>query len=150
MSTAKKNIRIPLASKVLPFTKKNVLALADRIFSSKNGEVKVLKLCDGTLSNGKDGKRTLHCAVGELYYNFVTPAMDSIMRGNSDDLAVEVLVTKAKLKTNTPQNQTRLTNALNHCISANDRDPGDEVSDYLERAERVADVLRDEVAPLLK
>jgi hypothetical protein len=59
--------------KVLPFNKANAKLFADNIFSDNFGRVSFLKLCDGNLSNGRDGGRTLHCALGEAYFTFVNP-----------------------------------------------------------------------------
>jgi hypothetical protein len=59
--------------KVVPFNKANAKLFADNIFSDNFGRVSFLKLCDGSLSNGKDGGRTLHCALGEAYFTFVDP-----------------------------------------------------------------------------
>ena len=61
----------PKEMSLLTFNKANTLLLADTIFSDKDGRVSMLKLCSGDLSNGRDGKRVLHCAVGEAYYEFV-------------------------------------------------------------------------------
>lgn len=58
-------------TKVLTFNKVNAKLFAENIYSDKHGRVSFLKLCEGNLSNGKDGGRTLHCALGEAYYTFV-------------------------------------------------------------------------------
>lgn len=55
----------------IPFNKANAKLFADLIYSDKGGRVSVLKLCEGDLSDGKDGGRTLHCALGEAYFTFV-------------------------------------------------------------------------------
>jgi hypothetical protein len=59
--------------KALIFNKANAKAFADMIYSDNRGAVSFLKLCEGDLSNGKDGGRTLHCALGEAYFTFVHP-----------------------------------------------------------------------------
>ncbi len=77
MATKKKTVKKTTGKKtakvveVLPFNKANAKLFADNIFSDKFGRVTFLKLCDGDLSNGKDGGRTLHCALGEAYFTFV-------------------------------------------------------------------------------
>jgi hypothetical protein len=72
--TAKKLGKKPAeVVQLLPFNKANAKLFADNIFSDKQGRVSFLKLCDGELSNGKDGGRTLHCALGEAYFTFVDP-----------------------------------------------------------------------------
>lgn len=58
---------------VLAFSKANAKLFADNIYSDHQGRVTFLKLCSGDLSNGKDGGRTLHCALGEAYFTFVNP-----------------------------------------------------------------------------
>lgn len=71
MATKKISKKPAKAVKMLPFNKANAKLFADNIFSDKYGRVTFLKLCDGKLSNGKDGGRTLHCALGEAYFTFV-------------------------------------------------------------------------------
>lgn len=79
MATKKKTVKkvtkktTAKVAKVLPFNKANAKLFADNIFSDNFGRVTFLKLCDGSLSNGKDGGRTLHCALGEAYFTFVNP-----------------------------------------------------------------------------
>jgi hypothetical protein len=69
---AKKIVKKPAKAMKMPaFNKANAKLFADNIFSDKQGRVSFLKLCDGNLSNGKDGGRTLHCALGEAYFTFV-------------------------------------------------------------------------------
>lgn len=69
----KKSKKPATAVKMLAFNKANAKLFADNIFSDKQGRVTFLKLCGGELSNGKDGGRTLHCALGEAYFTFVDP-----------------------------------------------------------------------------
>lgn len=66
----KKSVKVV---KMLTFSKANAKLFADNIYSDKQGRVTFLKLCDGELSDGKDGGRTLHCALGEAYFTFVDP-----------------------------------------------------------------------------
>jgi hypothetical protein len=71
--TKKTATKAAQVAKILPFNKANAKLFADNIFSDNFGRVTFLKLCDGNLSNGKDGGRTLHCALGEAYFTFVNP-----------------------------------------------------------------------------
>lgn len=77
--------------KMLPFNKANVKLFADNIFSDKQGRVTFLKLCNGELSNGKDGGRTLHCSLGEAYFTFVDPHVakfvNNVLRKHGEDLS---------------------------------------------------------------
>lgn len=148
-----------------PFNKKNTLALADLIFSDKNGQVQFLKLCTDELTNGKEGKRTTHCAVGEAYYQFVNRDMRKFnselhldYEGKYSEvvgptgMAIDTLVEKAQLK-NT-DDKKKLGAALTDAVEKNDSsgydDDDDESKDYFVRAKHVADIFRTKVAPLLK
>jgi hypothetical protein len=148
----------------LPFTKANALALADSIYTDQDGRVSFLKLCDGTLRNGKDGGRTLHCAVGEAYFTFVNTDMRAVLRTPLDYTSdypslhemgatakvIEKLVSKAKLKSDTPANRDRLAAALQDAVVKNDQTFSGETSEYEERGRAVSEVFRKRVAPLLK
>lgn len=178
---------------IVPFNKKNTLALADAIYSDKGGVITLMKLCFGELSNGKDGGRTLHCAVGEAYHAFVNSdvkqvakdakklqkqALATLRKGSGADLesavdastrytskyatemeaegatalAVDRLVEVAQLKNSAPASKTKLANALSMAVTENDECGGGacNTEDFLTRAQSVAEVLRNEVAPLLK
>lgn len=134
----------------LAFNKKNTLALADQIFSDRGGVLSVLKLCHGTLANGKDGGRTTHCAVGEAYFNFVNPNLGNVNRAEDPtEAAINALVDVAQLKKGA--STTKLSNALNEAVGANDdAEEGDDLASFVERSKHVADVFRKKVAPLLK
>ena len=145
-----------MTTKKMPeFNKKNTLALADLIFSDKKGAVSFLKLCNKTLSNGVDGGRTTHCAVGEVYFTFVNHNMGNVNRvDDPEGHAIKALLEVAKLQK--LSNLTKLKSKLNYLVDVNDQDLDDKnnnskVSDvYLTRAENVANVLRKQIAPLLK
>lgn len=79
MASKKTAKKVTKTVKVLTFNKANAKAFADNIFSDQGGRVSFLKLCDGELSNGKDGGRTLHCALGEAYFTFVHPNVKSFV-----------------------------------------------------------------------
>lgn len=80
--TAKKVTKKKAANVVLvqPFNKANAKLFAENIFSDKFGRVTFLKLCAGNLSNGKDGGRTLHCALGEAYFTFIDTNVDKFVK----------------------------------------------------------------------
>ena len=89
MATKKKTVkkttkkvmkRAPAVVKLPAFNKANAKLFADNIYSDKGGRVTFLKLCDGDLSNGKDGGRTLHCALGEAYFTFVNPLVAKFVK----------------------------------------------------------------------
>lgn len=133
------------------FNKANTLELADQIFSDKNGQINMLKLCRGTLVNGKEGERTLHCAVGEAYFRFVSQNMADLGQPNGSGAtrnAINNLVSKALLKD--PKDKIRLIDALNRAVSQNDDTTGDTLADHIRRATDVASVFRHQVAPLLQ
>lgn len=156
--------------KPLPFNKAEVLAFANDLYSDVDGRISCLKLCDGALSNGKDGNRTLHCAVGEAYLQFVNNDMKKVLADKAGYISVyderdedgdslgamcsdatgaviDALVDVAQLKKPTLANKKKLAQALNNAVSLND-DLGSE--EYLERSQSVAEVFRKQVAPLLK
>jgi hypothetical protein len=67
--TAKKTTKTRKPKPIEVVTKKVLLKIADRIHNPVTGDF--LKLCKGTLQNGPDPdmpSRTMHCALGELYY----------------------------------------------------------------------------------
>lgn len=163
---------------MLPFNKANAKMFADNIFLDKGGRVSFLKLCDGELSNGKDGGRTLHCALGEAYFTFVNPNVHKFVKSiekkfgsNPEDVidgkehfipkykangtnhiptraAVDALVDVAHLRNKNSKNA--LAQALLDTMSENDDTCGIDTQAALERAEGVARVWRDYVVPLLK
>lgn len=163
MGTKKKQKR-------LVFNKKNTEALADMIYSDHNGTVSFLKLCDGMLVDGKEGNRTMHCAVGEVYHNFVNHNMNKILEarmidedGDSVDYqskygidsdgptaaAIDQLVEVAQLRSD--KHMKHLAILLDEMVRINDEDNSQDPSGTLvERSYNVAKILREEVAPLLK
>jgi hypothetical protein len=164
---ATKNKKTSKKSKTLIFNKKNTLALADAIYTDKGGIVSFLKLCGGDLKNGKDGGRTTHCAVGEAYFTFVSHDMSKIFKVKNHEYeskydgveseaatakVIDALVNRAQLKKPTEANKEKLAWALDNAVSENDGlDHNDKsLSTYAERSQRVAEVFRKEVAPLLK
>lgn len=145
----------------LAFNKKNTLAFADLIYTDKGGIVTLLKLCHGTLANGKDGGRQLHCAVGEAYHTFIGPNIKQTIKNVDDDHAsafssvaaegatafvIDKLVGVAQLKK--PADTEKLAKALSHAVEQNDDQDEDE--DFFTRSRDVAEIFRKEVAPLLK
>ena len=79
-------------AKNTPVTRQFLLDLANTIHSSKNRTF--LRLCRGTLQNGPDpvdGKRTMHCGLGELYYAMTgrQPEQDHVTESKVITLAVE-------------------------------------------------------------
>ena len=172
-STAKKSsakkitTKISLTKKIstnntLPFNKKNVFALADAIYSEKDGVVSFLKLCEDSLSDNKEGKRTMHCGIGEMYYTFVNKNMRRVNDADPDyvydgiscqgptALAVGELVEAAVLKKVKDKNS--LISNLEDIIQANDNVIDFDLNDikFLIRSKKVADIIRKRVAPLLK
>lgn len=180
--TAKKVTKKTTAAKVvkvLPFNKANAKLFADNIFSDNFGRVSFLKLCDGNLSNGKDGGRTLHCALGEAYFTFVNPNVAKFVNaiekkhGESLDesrwspkypssgtttshiptLAVaDALVDAAQLRSKDPNAKSELARALLLTMESNDEASscGLDIADNAQRAKDVADTWRTSVVPLLK
>lgn len=138
MSTVSKKI------KPVPLNKKNALAFADRLFSDKNGEVKLVKLCFGRLTE-KDGRQLLHCAIGEAYANFVSPRFSI----TDPDEAIAAIVDRAQFKRNSSLNKVALINVLSDIMDANDQGVMPE-EDYYQRARKVSAEWRKYVVPLLK
>lgn len=150
------------------FNKKNAQAFADFIFSDKHGMITCTKLCRGELQDGKDGKRTMHCAVGEAYFTFVNPSLKQVLAkdnlaeeyeskygvssGGSTAAAIDALVEVANLKNKSDKGKVMFAEALNECVSSNDDDElnNDEVLVYMERAREVAETWTNSVVPLLK
>lgn len=150
------------------FNKVNAKAFAEMIFSDKGGVVTFLKLCEGSLVNGKEGGRTTHCAIGEAYHMFVNPNVkavevssfenyeseyDGVQTDGSTAKAIDSLVAVAQLKNR--QKKAELACALDHCVHSNDDGncDGDSCSpttDFLNRSEEVASTWLQEVVPLLK
>jgi hypothetical protein len=170
MTTKKKTSKAVKATVVVPaFNKKNAVAFGESIFSTKGGMITCVKLCDGSLQDGKDGSKTMHCAVGEAYATFVNPSLRSVLR--KDDLssgydgkysgsdgstgaAIDALVETAKLKKNDDASRRALGAALEECVNTNDdTDHSDypvEVAQYISRAQQVARTWNEKVVPLLK
>lgn len=156
MPAKKKNAKKvqPKTEPPLPFNKKNMLAVARSIYSDEYGIISALKLCYGTLSNGKDGGRTTHCAIGEAYFHFVNKNMNGV-HNSSDPTedAIAALVKVAQLKKPSEKNKAALYHALNDAVEENDDESGysdNEALVFMERSRRVAEVFREKVAPLLK
>lgn len=162
---ATKNKKSTSKSKTIAFNKKNTLALADAIYSDKGGVVSLLKLCGGSLQNGKDGGRTTHCAVGEAYFTFVSRDMSKVVKVKeyeskyagvnseaSTAKVIDALVDRAQLKKATEANKEKLARALDNAVNENDDSEHDDKSlaVYAERSQRVAEAFRKEIAPLLK
>lgn len=166
-TVAKKAVVKKALPATLPFTKKNVLAFADMIFSDKGGEIRALRLCDGNLLQ-TNGTKRVHCAVGEAFHTFVSPDLKKLKAllkddGGPDfesptDAVIDQLVKVAKLSN--PKNASALVSALDRAVSTNDGTTVPVTSDsgtcpvdtleYVVRAKEVADVFRHKVAPLLK
>jgi hypothetical protein len=164
----KKTAKPVKATVVVPaFNKKNAIAFGEGIFSTKHGVISCVKLCDGQLQDGKDGKRTMHCAVGEAYATFVNPSLRTVLRKDeprgvegkwsvsegSTGAAIDALVEAANLKDNTNGSRYALGEALSNCMETNDNsDDGDidPVVQYIVRAKKVAETWNREVVPLLK
>lgn len=149
-----------LKYKTRKFDKKNAKAFAEELYSVKDGQVKFMMLCDGTLSNGKAGKRTMHCAVGEAYFQFVSQDMKQVLSFDksqkdyvselcdaegSTGVAIDALVAKASLKSPTENSKRLLAEAISSCVSVNDG-----ADSFCERSEEVANIWNAEVVPLLK
>lgn len=169
---SKKSSKNPVkATVVVPaFNKKNAQEFAESIFSTKGGLITCVKLCEGSLQEGKDGNRTMHCAIGEAYFTFVNPSLKLVLQKDrnkndyrskygastegSTGAAIDALVDIASLKKNDDANRCALAKALNSCVYANDNgtltDSGDDLLTFVERSRNVAQKWTAEVVPLLK
>lgn len=168
---ASKNKKQKNQVQVLPLNKQNALWFANLVYSDHAGMVQFMKLCDGDLSNGKDGSRTLHCAIGEAYFQFVNRNMRSILNKDTvkdDDgydtdyrsqyhlnyegntaAAIDALVDVAQLKS--PRKKQELAEALEKCVSSNDDGEAScDVATFMDRAKEVSDTWKKKVIPLLK
>lgn len=173
----KKSVKVV---KMLTFNKANAKLFADNIYSDNHGRVTFLKLCNGELSNGKDGGRTLHCALGEAYFTFVDPHVAKYVNGITKNFGTELhaehdkktynpkysntgsnshiptlavvdaLVDAAQLRSKSPEAKKRLAQALFNTMEKNDDACGVDIADELQRSQDVADMWRDAVIPLLK
>lgn len=70
--------------------KKFLNTLADDIYNPKNRSF--MKLCSGSLQSGKDGRRQMHCGLGELYFAMTGrhPATDGVFEDDVIEKAVEL------------------------------------------------------------
>lgn len=152
-----------LTNCVVPFDKKNTIALADFIHSEKDGKVSFLRLCDGSLVD-TSGKKPTHCAVGEAYFSFINNNVQKSMSEISDDYkskynididgttaaVIDQLIDKAVMKNS--RKKQELAEALVKAVEENDDGEycGSNNEEDLARSERVARVFREKVAPLLK
>lgn len=151
---------------IVSFNRANALAFADSIYSSNKDEVRFIKLCDKTLSNGKSGDKTLHCAVGKAYLTFVNDNIKKVQNhnmlsyegiysntGGSTGAAIDDLAAKAQLKTsekNLLKSRCELARLLEEVIDLNDCGDGSEPEILVYRAYIVSNFFRKRIAPLLK
>jgi hypothetical protein len=173
MSTSKKNVKKSTqVSKPLPFNKANATAFGQAIYSEEGNSITFTRLCDGALED-RTGNKTVHCAIGEAYFQFVNHNLKSELKlddcGNRqyeskygataayDDaatkLAIDSLVDVAALKSDSRASKKRLATALSLCVMSNDdveNDGGDSVAEYLDRARDVQQTWKRRVLPLLK
>lgn len=145
MSSKKKTNAMPLLNR------KNILSFADELYSENNGKVSFVKLCTGNLSDGKDGNKILHCAIGEVYCKFVSNRMPFIRQAKSETMATEIAIQKlvyvAQLKNK--NNTEKLKYVFDDLIDVNDNiNVG--LMEYCDRAKTVAHSLRTKIAPLLE
>lgn len=133
---------------ILPLNRKNAIDFAKSIYSKKDGKIQYTKLCEGAVRDpnyddqGYPTGETLHCAIGEAYYRFV----DTDTHLVTTDHAVATVLAVAVLKKNTVENQSKLRDALNSCVDANDAG----YTDFEQRAKKVAETWKKNVVPLLK
>lgn len=162
----------------LTFNKANAQAFGNSIYQDDKSVVSFLKLCDGTLQ-GKVGGKTLHCAIGEAYFTFVSTNMKSVLsiskkQENSDDsgdvapvyvskygvknedpgttAAIDALVDEANLRSQSSASKRRLAKALEECVNINDNVGSSDcnVGEFADRAKAVASIWNKRVVPLLK
>jgi hypothetical protein len=157
--TAKKQSNKTSAKKTstsgaVPFNKKNAQAFADMLYSDKGGVITCLKLCDNSLQIGKDGGRTIPCAVGEAYHVFINSSLKNVLnKVDATKFAIDALVDRALLKKNTEDNRERLRDALDDIVNTNDGSSTNcktDGAEYAARSQQVAEAWRHEVLPLLK
>jgi hypothetical protein len=167
MATKKTKKTIKSTVAMPAFNKKNAQAFGNSIFSDKGGVITCVKLCDGELY-GKEGKHTLHCAVGEAYATFVNHSLKSVLQKDDEEdcyiskynaminsagstaAAIDALVEVAKLKNDNIIGRSDLASALDSCMLSNDGADGNDTVAYIERACNVAKTWNEEVVPLLK
>jgi hypothetical protein len=174
MSNSKKNVKKSTqVSKPLPFNKANATAFGQAIYSEEGNSITFTRLCDGSLED-KNGNKSVHCAVGEAYFQFVNRNLKPVLALSADYAgpqyfskydatspaddsatlaAIDALVDTASLKTNTRASKKRLATALSLCVMSNDNDEGgteDDLTAYLDRARDVQQTWKRRVLPLLK
>ena len=158
----------------MDLNKKNALLFADHIFGDKDGKISYTKLCSGVLRDGKDGKKRLHCALGEAYVWFIKPEVErdylkKISReritkeegkggmdgdegvsseGTLTNTVAKLIADSAKLKSENKYDE--LLRSLVDLASTNDDSEGEDAGDYFERARSVAENWTENVVPLLK
>jgi hypothetical protein len=150
---SKKKIVFPAP---LTLNRKNLLALADEIFSAK-GEIRVRPLCKGSLiqAGATCGVKRTHCAVGEMFHTFVSSnprVLYDLERRNPDatNTAIQRLGKVAQLKDESQR--SLFEESLDRLVSSNDNSETDleELMTYVRRARDVADEMRTNVASFLK
>jgi hypothetical protein len=180
MSSSKKNVKKSTQLKqvpVVPFNKKNAEAFSQALYAENGNTITFTRLCDGSLVEGY-GKQTVHCAVGEAYFQFVSRNPKDMLRlgevGEDDGdgdygyyhskygasvesedgatlEAIDALVDAASLKGQGLASKKRLAAALSLCVESNDdgnTDAGN--ADYVARAQAVQNTWKRRVLPLLK
>jgi hypothetical protein len=175
MSSSKKNVKksTQVVSQPLPFNKKNAELFSQSLYTENGNTITFTRLCDDSLVEGS-GKQTMHCAVGEAYFQFVSSKPSDMSRLGEDDgdeygcyhskygvviesddgatlEAIDALVDAADLKGQGLASKKRLAQALVLCVESND--DGNTYAtnaDYVARAQNVQNTWKRRVLPLLK
>lgn len=110
--------------------RKNMFALARRIFHTQGGYDHYTKLCQGTIKHG-EGDEMLCCAIGEMYDNFI---------GLPNHKYISTMTSIAHLaqRINAPcVGELSTYGFLNKLVGVNDK-----AKSYHTRAKKVAEVIR--------
>lgn len=158
--TKKKPTKKSTKTAAIPFNKHYAKEFANFIYNDKGPFVQALKMCSGSLKEGKE-----HCAIGEAYYWFVSHRLSRVMTEEDKDTdaqyksrygidqagstakAIDKLVSVANVK---PGREEDLASALSDCVQQNDDEEDNHDDDFVVRARNVANIWTDEVVPLLK
>lgn len=135
----------------------NAKKFGKKIFTMKNGVVTFLQLCNGTLKDGKVGKRHLHCAVGEVLVAFGPnrKKVASLLNDGDVDEAIAYLATKADLKDNSENGRNVFQSELVELMHTNDEIVSHDASkskdlEFFNRARDVQSYWMENIVPLLK
>lgn len=152
---ATKNKTKTKALKMPKLNRTNFVKFINKIYSeNKNGSLTLTPLCVGGLKSDK-----IHCAIGEVYFDFVNKNMSSVLNvdagyeskydsecDSDTSKAIDCIVDIAKLKRSVRKED--FANALDEVVAENDSKSYEDGDVF--RSKQVANAFKKHVLPLLK